>query len=255
MSATGGAQRPPAAPEAELAADRAEALALTSVSRETLRRLDDFVATLRDWQSRMNLIAPSTEPHLWTRHVADSLQLLALAPPQARTWVDLGSGGGFPGLVIACALADTPGATVHLVESKKKKAAFLLEAARVTGAPAVIHAVRIEEFVKNPPESVDVVTARALAPLAELLAAAYPLLKKGACGLFPKGQDVANELTEATKYWKVRASLATSRTDPKGRIVVVQGIEPIVRPAGAEEIQRKLKRPQENRKVQKGRLP
>ena len=81
-------------------------------------RLDDFVATLRDWQSRMNLIAPSTEPHLWTRHVADSLQLLALAPPQARTWVDLGSGGGFPGLVIACALADTPGAQVHLVESK-----------------------------------------------------------------------------------------------------------------------------------------
>ena len=235
-----------------------EALALTPVSRETLRRLDDFVATLRDWQSRMNLIAPSTEPHLWTRHVADSLQLLALAPPQARTWVDLGSGGGFPGLVIACALADTPGAKVHLVESKKKKAAFLQEAARVTGAPAVVHAVRIEEFVKNAPKSVDVVTARALAPLAELLAAAYPLLKKGACGLFPKGQDVANELTEATKYWKVQASLATSRTDPKGRIVVVQGIEPIVRPAGRRGNQAKLKRPQKtrrDRKAQKGRLP
>jgi 16S rRNA (guanine527-N7)-methyltransferase len=229
---------PPPASEAELAADRAEALALTPVSRETIRRLDDFVATLRDWQSRMNLIAPSTEPHLWTRHVADSLQLLALAPPEASTWVDLGSGGGFPGLVIACALAERPGATVHLVESKLKKAAFLQEAARVTGVPAVVHAVRIEEFAKNAPKSVDVVTARALAPLAELLAAAYPLLKKGACGLFPKGQDVANELTETTKYWKVQASLATSRTDPKGRIVVVQGIEPIVRPAGRRRIKR-----------------
>jgi 16S rRNA (guanine527-N7)-methyltransferase len=254
MSASEG-QRPAPASEAELTADRAEALALTPVSRETIRRLDDFVATLRDWQSRMNLIAPSTEPHLWTRHVADSMQLLALAPPQARTWVDLGSGGGFPGLVIACALAERPGATVHLVESKLKKAAFLQEAARVTGAPAVVHAVRVEEFIKTAPKSVDVVTARALAPLAELLAAAYPLLKKGARGLFPKGQDVANELTDATKYWKVQASLATSRTDPKGRIVVVQGIEPIRRPAGAEEIQRKLKRPQENRKAQRGRLP
>ena len=210
MSVRGGAGERPPTSEAELAADRARALALTPVSRETIRRLDDFVATLRDWQSRMNLIAPSTEPHLWTRHVADLLQLLALAPPQACNWVDLGSGGGFPGLVIACALADTPGAVMHLVESKKKKAAFLDEAARVTGVPAVVHPVRIEEFVKNAPKSVDVVTARALAPLAELLAAAYPLLKKGVCGLFPKGQDVANELTEATKYWKVRASLATS---------------------------------------------
>jgi 16S rRNA (guanine527-N7)-methyltransferase len=256
MSARGGVGTPPApALEAELAADRSRALTLTPVSRETLRRLDDFVATFRDWQSRMNLIAPSTEAHLWTRHVADSLQLLALAPPEAATWVDLGSGGGFPGLVIACALADRPGAKVHLVESKKKKAAFLQEAAHATGAPAAVHAVRIEEFVKTAPKSIDVVTARALAPLAELLAAAYPLLKNGACGLFPKGQDVANELTEATKYWKVQASLATSRTDPKGRIVVVQGIEPNVRPAGAEEIQRKLKKPQENRKVQKGRLP
>ena len=96
----------------ELAADRSRALALTPVSRETLDRLDRFVALLLDWQQRMNLIASSTEPKLWTRHIADSLQLLALAP-QARIWVDLGSGAGFPGLVIACALADRPGAQVH----------------------------------------------------------------------------------------------------------------------------------------------
>ena len=113
--------------EADLSADRGRALALTPVSRETAARLDRFVALLLDWQRRINLIASSTEAKLWTRHVADSLQLLALAP-EARRWVDLGSGGGFPGLVIACALADTEGAEVHLVESNAKKAAFLREA-------------------------------------------------------------------------------------------------------------------------------
>ena len=112
-----------------LSADRERALALTPVSRETTARLDRFVETLLDWQQRMNLIAPSTIPILWTRHVADSLQLLALAPT-ARVWADLGSGAGFPGLVIACALADTDGAQVHLIESNGKKAAFLREAVR-----------------------------------------------------------------------------------------------------------------------------
>src|SRR5215470_4509007 len=102
-------------------ADRARALELVPVSRETRERLDRFVALLLVWQRTVNLIAPSTVPHLWTRHVADSLQLLELAP-DTRIWIDLGSGGGFPGLAIACALAETPGATVHLVESNGKKA-------------------------------------------------------------------------------------------------------------------------------------
>jgi 16S rRNA (guanine527-N7)-methyltransferase len=208
-----------------LAADRDRALALTPVSRETLARLDLFVATLLDWRRRLNLIAPSTVPKLWTRHVADSLQLLALAP-QARVWADLGSGAGFPGLVLACALADTPATCVHLVESNGKKAAFLREAVRVTGAPAVVHAARIEDFAKKAPEAIQIVTARALAPLRGLLAAAYPLLKRDAEGLFPKGQDVDAELTEAAKCWTIQASLATSRTDPKARIVVVRGLEP-----------------------------
>jgi 16S rRNA (guanine527-N7)-methyltransferase len=209
----------------DLSADRARALALTPVSRETADRLDRFVDLLLSWQQRMNLIASSTEAQVWTRHVADSLQLLALAP-QARVWVDLGSGGGFPGLVIACALAETEGAQVHLVESSTKKAAFLREAGRVTDAPVSVHASRIDEFVASTPPAVDVVTARALAPMAKLLAHAYPLLKKGAYGLFPKGQDVDRELTEAAKYWKIQASLAVSRTDPKARIVVVRGLEP-----------------------------
>ncbi len=178
-----------------------------------------------EWQRRMNLIAPSTEPILWTRHIADSLQLLPLAPG-ARIWVDLGSGGGFPGMVLACALVDTPGARVHLVESIVKKAAFLREAAQVTGAPAVVHAERIADFIKHAPNPIEVVTARALAPLTKLLAEAYPLLKRGAMGLFLKGQDVAVELTHAAKCWKIQASLVPSRTDPKAKIVVVRSLEP-----------------------------
>ena len=214
----------------DLAPDRARALALTPVSRETAARLDRFVAVLLAWQQRVNLIASSTEPKLWTRHVADSLQLVPLAP-QARIWADLGSGGGFPGVVIACALAEVPGATVHLVESSTKKAAFLRAATQATGAPIVVHPRRIEDFVEHAPDPLDVVTARAVAPLRRLLGAAYPLLKKGACGLFPKGQDVGDELTEAAKCWKIRASLALSVTDPNARIVVVHGLQPKLRPA------------------------
>jgi 16S rRNA (guanine527-N7)-methyltransferase len=213
----------------DLSADRARALTLTPVSRETAARLDRFVELLMEWQQRMNLIARSTEPKLWTRHVADSLQLVALAP-QARTWADLGSGGGFPGLAIACALADTPGARVHLVESNGKKAAFLREAVRVTGAPAVVHGVRIADFAANSAETIEVVTARALAPLPELLAAAFPLLKRGATGLFLKGQDVDAELTQAAKCWTIQATLAPSRTEPNSRIVVVHSAEPRARP-------------------------
>jgi 16S rRNA (guanine527-N7)-methyltransferase len=212
----------------DLTADRARALALTPVSRETVVRLDRFVAVLEDWQQRMNLIAGSTEPTLWTRHVADSLQLLPLAP-SARTWIDLGSGGGFPGMVVACGLADVANAQVHLVESNGKKAAFLREAANVTGAPATIHALRITDFVKGFAQPADIVTARALAPLGKLLDAAYPLLKRGAKALFLKGQDVASELTEASKCWTIQASLVPSRTDPKARIMVVEHVEPKTR--------------------------
>jgi 16S rRNA (guanine527-N7)-methyltransferase len=209
----------------DLSHDRDRALELTPVSRETADRLDRFVALLLDWQRRVNLIAPSTEPTLWTRHIADSLQLLALAP-DARVWADLGSGAGFPGLVIACALAETSGARVYLVETSTKKATFLREAVRVVDAPAVVRGERAEDFVNVVPEAVDIVTARALAPLRDLLAKTYPLLVKGAVGLFPKGQAVEAELTEATKCWRVQANLVPSRTDPRAQIVVVRGLEP-----------------------------
>ena len=210
-------------PSPDLSADRAKALDLIPVSRETLRRLDRFVALLFEWQAKRHLVAVSTLPVVWTRHVADSLQLLPLVP-NAKTWIDLGSGGGFPGLVLACALAETAGAVVHLVESNLGKAAFLREAARQVGVPAVIHAVRIEDFVKHHHGHVDAVTARALAPLDQLLGLAYPLLQAGARGLFLKGQDVEAELTEASKCWSIQATLVASKTNPHSRIVVVSDV-------------------------------
>jgi 16S rRNA (guanine527-N7)-methyltransferase len=209
----------------DLSSDRARALALAPVSRETETRLDRFVALLLQWQNITHLIAPSTEPILWTRHIADSLQLIDLAPA-AETWVDLGTGGGFPGLVIACALYGTPGRQVHLIESNAKKAAFLREAVAATGAPAVVHGKRMEKFVETFGQRADTVTARAVSPLSSLLGQCLPLLKEGSIGLFPKGQDVEAELTEASKCWRITADLVPSRTDPKARIVRVRALEP-----------------------------
>ena len=159
------------------ATDKSAALALTPVSRETEARLDRYVSLLVEWQAKTNLVAPSTLPHLWTRHVADSLQLLDLAP-SAKTWVDLGSGGGFPGVVLACALAETPGANVHLVERNAKKAAFLREAVRVTSAPATVHLAGIGDSVDRIGSRVDCVTARALAPLHQLVGFAEPFVSR-----------------------------------------------------------------------------
>jgi 16S rRNA (guanine527-N7)-methyltransferase len=198
-------------------------LALTPVSRETERRLDRFVDLLLDWQRKINLISPSTIPNLWIRHVADSLQLLDLAP-EPNTWVDLGSGGGFPGMPIACALMETPQAVVHLIESNGKKTSFLREAIRVTGVAAEVHQMRAEDYGESSGDKVDVVSARALAPLKTLCDQAFPLIARGAVGLFPKGQDVDAELTEAAKYWTLEASKVPSKTSPKGCIVVVRGL-------------------------------
>lgn len=217
-------QSEPADLSAALAADREAALALVPVSRETLARLDRFVAALLTWQRRINLIAPATVAELWTRHVADSLQLVALAPT-ARVWLDLGSGGGFPGVAIACALAKTPGARVHLVESNGKKAAFLREAVRVSGAPAIVHQGRIEHMIERIDDRIELVTARALAPLDDLLALSEPWLKTGGQALFPKGQDVGAELTKASRYWSIDAALIPSKTDPRGRILSVARAE------------------------------
>lgn len=209
----------------DLDSDRARALALTPVSRETLARLDRFVAVLLKWQEITHLIAPSTVPILWTRHIADSLQLLGLAP-QAKIWVDLGTGGGFPGLAIACALDAANGCVVHLVEGSTKKATFLREAVAAAEASAVVHAVRMENFVETFADKADTMTARAVSPLSSLLGQCWPLLKRGTLGLFPKGQDVEAELTEASKCWKMEVDLVPSKTDPRARIVMVRALEP-----------------------------
>jgi 16S rRNA (guanine527-N7)-methyltransferase len=208
-----------------LAEDRARALTLTPVSRETLARLDRYVALLLEWQRRINLVAPSTLNTIWTRHIADSLQLLELAPT-ARRWADLGSGAGFPGLILACDLPSSGSSgqsRVDLVESQQKKAAFLREAVAATGAPALVHAERIAAFVERA-GPVDVVTARALAPLDLLLEQAAPLLKNGAQALFPKGQDVEAELTQASRRWILDVRLVPSKTDPSGRIVHIRSV-------------------------------
>jgi 16S rRNA (guanine527-N7)-methyltransferase len=206
------------------AADKAAALALTPVSRETVARLDRYVDLLLEWQVKINLVAPSTLPSLWTRHIADSLQLLDLAP-SAKVWVDLGSGGGFPGVVLACALAETPGAMVHLVERNAKKAAFLREALRVTSTVGMVHLAEIGDTRDRITGPVDCVTARAVAPLNQLIGLAKPLLRKGAKALFLKGQDVEAELTEATKYWKMTPHLHSSRTGGGGWVVELDQIE------------------------------
>jgi 16S rRNA (guanine527-N7)-methyltransferase len=207
------------------ASDKAAALALTPVSRETEARLDRYVDLLLEWQAKTNLVAPSTLPNLWTRHISDSLQLLTLAP-SAKIWADLGSGGGFPGVVLACALAETSGAAVHLVERNAKKAAFLREALRVTNSPGTVHLTDIGDSVDRITGSVDCVTARAVAPLHQLIGFAEPLVRQGAKALFLKGQDVEAELTEATKYWNIKPHLHSSRTSGHGWIVELDQIEP-----------------------------
>ncbi len=206
-----------------LEADKAAALELTPVSRETLARLEKYIDLLLLWQRTTNLIAPSTIPNIWTRHVADSLQLLDHAP-QVRTWVDLGSGGGFPAIPIACVLA--AGGQMHLVESNHKKAAFLREAIRATNAPAQVHTERVEKYTADPVGSVDVVSARALAPLKILCDQAFPLIARGAIGIFPKGLDVASELTDAAKYWNIEATTVASKTSREGCIVIVRSLTP-----------------------------
>lgn len=209
--------------DAAIAADKIAALKLAPVSRETEDRLDRYIVLLREWQAKTNLVAPSTLPQLWTRHIADSLQLVDLAPT-AKRWADLGSGGGFPGVVLACAMAETPGAGVHLVERIAKKAAFLREAIRITASPGVVHLAEIGDNVDRITGPVDCVTARALAPLHQLIGFAEPLMREGAKALFLKGQDVEAELTEAAKYWNIQPQLHRSRTGD-GWIVELASVE------------------------------
>jgi 16S rRNA (guanine527-N7)-methyltransferase len=190
-----------------------------NVSRESLTRLERYVGLIETWQRRINLIGRSTADDIWSRHIADSLQLLDLfALPFPRV-ADLGSGAGMPGLVLAIARP----LETHLFESNLKKGAFLREAARQTGASARVHAIRIEAAGDLVEEiRADVVTARGLAPLSRLLGFATPFIERGAVGYFHKGQNVDAELTEATKSWKVKVTKYPSVTDSRGCILGVK---------------------------------
>lgn len=212
---------------AALAEDKQRALALTPVSHETEERLDRFVTLLLQWQAKTNLVAPSTLPMIWTRHIADSLQLLKLIDDSVarKVWVDLGSGGGFPGIVVAAALAERTQMTVHLVERTAKKAAFLREALRVTGGRGEVHLMDIGDFVDRFREKPDYISARALASLNVLLGFMAPLAGENTRALLMKGQDVDSELTEATRYWKFEVASHPSLTDAGGKIIEIQRLE------------------------------
>ncbi|MGL4810566.1 MAG: 16S rRNA (guanine(527)-N(7))-methyltransferase RsmG [Beijerinckiaceae bacterium] len=207
---------------------RSDLVERLNVSRETLERLDSCVHLLRRWQDRINLIAPSTIDHIWVRHVLDSAQIAALAP-DAETWVDLGSGGGFPGLVVAAMQMKNPRFQMHLVESNAKKCAFLREAARLCGLPVTVHPMRIEAFSGSAtrPHRVDVVSARALAPLTKLLTYAEGMLLSGAKGIFMKGSEAQAELTAAAQCWRIQATMVPSLTDTDARIVLIEHLTPI----------------------------
>lgn len=196
-----------------------EQVAVTyNVSRESLDRLRTYVELVVKWNSRINLVSPSTIEDIWTRHIADSLQLIPHLPRGCHRIVDLGSGAGFPGLALAIA----SGIPTILVESNTKKAAFLGEVIRKTGAPAEVRHGRIEAAASE--LQADAVTARALAPLPRLIELALPLLSQGAQGLFLKGQDVEAELTESAKYWKMDYQIHPSTTDPHGVVLVLKEI-------------------------------
>ena len=197
-----------------------EFAARTGVSRETLARLKAYADLLADWNARHNLVAKSTLPDLWHRHLWDSAQLVPLIPETARTLADLGSGAGFPGLVLA---AMRPDLKVTLHEATTKKCTFLQAAAERMGLKVEIRNARLEDL---PPLPFDAVTARALAPLSLLLTYAHRFTGPNTVCLFLKGQNVGPELTEAHKYWNMKASQTPSQTDPSGAIVTVRELGP-----------------------------
>lgn len=191
------------------------------VSRETCSRIDRFVDELTAWQKHINLISPTTIETIWDRHILDCAQLLKCVSSQGKVWVDLGSGAGLPGVVIACLMAEIDEEFhIHLIESNSKKASFLRHISGMLNLPTTVYNDRIERVLPILPK-IDVVTARAVASLDDLLRLSNFLLKKGAIALFPKGRDVEEELTFAAKNWLFSYSLLPSLTDSTARIVCI----------------------------------
>jgi len=201
---------------------KTRALELLSVSRETLSNLEIFESLLHKWNRSHNLVSSRTLTRdFWWRHVADSAQLLQNAPPEAKAWADIGSGAGFPGLVLAILLKDRSGALVHLIESDLRKCAFLRNVSRETGAAAIVHHGRAEEIL-NTIVPLEVITARAVASLAKLASWSLVSIENGATGLFLKGKDHAKELTGQGLPDTLQFSVAASVTDPQSSVVIVR---------------------------------
>jgi 16S rRNA (guanine527-N7)-methyltransferase len=205
----------------QLAANRLAASRLVPVSRETEDRLAIFVELLDRWRQKTNLISNSTFATVWTRHIADSAQLSALAP-DAKRWVDMGSGAGFPGLVIAIQLAGVPGALVHCIESDGRKCAFLREAVRATGAAAAIHPQRVEAIEPKSLGTVDAVTARAFAPLPLTLELARPWMERGAIAVFPRGESAKDQIAALPEAWAYAIETLQSVVNPKAAILRIR---------------------------------
>ena len=210
----------PAGPDFDAAAFRAA----TGATDQQMIDLEAFRALLADRSQQMNLVGPSALAEFWPRHAYDSAQLLGVAP-DAKIWADVGAVAGFPGLILAIFLKGRPGAHVHLIESVGKRCRFLAEVVGALGLPATVHDARAETLKLK----VDIVTARACAPMAKLLGYAWPYLRDGATALFLKGQDVEAELQEATKYWVFKAVLRPSLSHPQGRIVQLKGLSRVRR--------------------------
>ena len=189
----------------------------TGVSRETLDRLRAYADLLTTWNAKINLVGRATVADLWWRHMLDSAQLVSLLPDRAVTLVDMGSGAGFPGLVLAA----MGRVSAHLVEGDQRKSAFLREAARVMGLPVQVHACRTDAA---PAITADVISARALAPLADLLALAERFSAPSTLHIYPKGQNVEGELTQAHKIWTMQLEKIPSRTDLAASILRISEV-------------------------------
>ncbi len=199
--------------------------AMYPVSRETIERLEHFVALVRKWSKAINLVAPSTLDEIWRRHVADSLQLYALNPGPVH-WLDLGSGGGFPGVITAIMLLETAGGHVDLVESNQKKAAFLRTALAETGARGSVHPLRAEAAAAQI-RHVEAVSARALANLESLLALSAPWLSAGATAWLHKGRDYQTEIENARRSWRFDLIEHQSRVDAASVILQISNLRPM----------------------------
>jgi 16S rRNA (guanine527-N7)-methyltransferase len=198
--------------------DAGDFQAATGASDAQVVDVERYRALLEDWNTRMNLVGPSAMATFWRRHALDSAQLLKIEP-HAKVWADLGTGAGLPGVILAILLKGVPGARVHLVESLLKRCRFLEVAVRALELPASVHRARAESLKLT---GIEVVTARACAPLTRLLGYAAPAMRGGTRGLFLKGRDADAEIAEARRSWRFEVELIPSVSDPSGRIVRVE---------------------------------